>query len=167
MTSSTITWSTSVVEHLMQRKLFPKVKFKIPPTHRLYLNFTAGCLLLFFRLIHCSVFVAVNLHLLVFGTPQHKWRSAPNILQLHSFHELESWQYWLIDWTFACISEWLIEFNFDWFIGYHYWLIELAFTDWFELAFGDVCALALTQCSIHPIWVVTIDWLIVVGAALR
>ena len=29
---------------------------------------------------------------------------------------------WLIDWRFACISEWLIEFNFDWLI---YWILLL------------------------------------------
>ena len=103
-----------------------KVKFKIPPTHHLYLNFTAACLLLFFRLIHCSVFVAVNLRLLVFGAPQHKWRSAPNILQLHSFHELESWQYWLIDWLKICLHFWVSEWI-------QFWLIDLLdiIIDWF------------------------------------
>jgi hypothetical protein len=81
---------------------------------------------------------------------------------------------WLIDWLIDCLiedllaflSDWLNSILIDWFIGYYHWLIcwlielELAFTDWFGLAFGDVCALALTQCTIHPIWVVTIDWLI-------
>ena len=79
-------------------------------------------------------------------------------------------QYWLIDWTFACIYDWLhFDLLIDWFcicccIDWFciHWLIELelAYTDWFELAFGDVCALALTQCTVHPLWVVTIDWLI-------
>jgi hypothetical protein len=96
----------------------------------------------------------------VFGAPQHKWRSGPNILQLHSFHELESWQYWLIDWTFACIAEWLIEFRFDWLIGYlHYWLIY-----WLIILHWWRCALAFTQCAIRPIWgrhIWLIDWLIV------
>jgi hypothetical protein len=63
----------------------------------------------------------------VFGAPQHKWRSAPNILQLHSFHELESWQCWLIDWLKICLHLWVIDWIqlilIDWFIGYYYWLI--------------------------------------------
>ena len=107
----------------------------------------------------------------VCGTCKWRFRHTPTQMEECTQYSAASFISWtwklavLIDWLNICLHLWLIDWFcicccIDWFCIH--WLIELelAYTDWFELAFGDVCALALTQCTIHPLWVVTIDWLI-------
>ena len=156
-----------------------KVKFKIPPTHRLYLNFTAACFFLIFQ-------VDPLFRIRRGESSASRFRHTPTQMEECTQYSAASFISWtwklavLIDWLNICLHLWLIAFWFiDWLILHLllHWLILHWLIDWIGIGIYWLIWIGiwwrLCTCA-YPVhnsptlgrhnWL--IDWLLW-GAALR